>query len=66
MRRKAIATAPEMVVAVSIGWCAAVAALAGALNLSGYDARAAAIVAAISASLWAADINPASNWDGAR
>lgn len=29
-----IARAPEMVVAVSIGWCAAVAALAGALHLS--------------------------------
>jgi Kef-type K+ transport system membrane component KefB len=29
-----IARAPEMVVAVSIGWCAAVCALAGALNLS--------------------------------
>lgn len=29
-----IAHAPEMVVAVSIGWCAAVAALAGALSLS--------------------------------
>ena len=29
-----IAKAPEMVVAVSIGWCAAVAVLAGYLNLS--------------------------------
>lgn len=29
-----IARAPEMVVAVSIGWCAGVAALAGAMNLS--------------------------------
>src|SRR4029078_3677933 len=29
-----IARVPEMVVAVSIGWCAAVAALGGVLNLS--------------------------------